>query len=211
MTKGQGGVLKENNARKTNGPGTNTKPGPGSCGQAKSYVTIVPVAAGSTIDQGHRKQRKQRSTGLDSSGGGGGGLGMESVDYRDYFRPRGEYLTRGAALASQDYAGTPVGSARGSLASHLDSIGMTSTNGQGNVVYSVGQRGGIPGSSGIINAGEQVAMERADLRNRYAGASGGAGPGGAPMSTVGVSRLQAAGGKEKYGERRNPTILRKSK
>ena len=30
------------------------------------------------------------------------------------------------------------------------------------------------------------------------------------INSVSVSRLQAAGGKEKYGERRNPTILRKS-
>ena len=95
-------------------------------------------------------------------------------DYRDYFRPRGEFLTRGAALASAqlvtpDYgvsAGTPLGSTRGSLASHLDSIGV----------------------------GGSAVQQRA---------SG--------MTTVSISRLQAAGSKEKFGERRNPTILRKSK
>ena len=54
---------------------------------------------------------------------------MQNI-FRDYFnRPRGEFLTRGAALASQqsvvqsgDYGqalGTPVGSTRGSLSSHL--------------------------------------------------------------------------------------------
>ena len=87
-------------------------------------------------------------------------------DYREYFtRPRGEFLTRGAALASAqlvtpDY-GVSAGSARGSMAS-LDQTQRPIT--------------GITG-----------------------------------MTTVSISRLQAAGSKEKYGERRNPTILRKSK
>ena len=96
-------------------------------------------------------------------------------DYRDYFtRPRGEFLTRGAALASAQTVppeftgGTPVGSNRGSLASHLDSIGVNANG----------------------------------VRVSQTGAGG--------MNTVSMSRLQAAAGKEKYGERRNPTILRKS-
>lgn len=104
-------------------------------------------------------------------------------DYREYFRPRGgEFLTRGAALASAqlvaaDYgpgAGTPVGSARGSLASHLDLISATGNN------------------SVVVPRVSQTQV----------------GPG---MNTVTMSRLQVAAGKEKYGERRNPTILRKSK
>lgn len=98
-------------------------------------------------------------------------------DYREYFRPRGgEFLTRGAALASaQLIAGecaTPVGSTRGSLASHLDII--SATNNPGLIVPRVSSQA----TSGVIN-------------------------------TVSMSRLQVAAGKEKYGERRNPTILRK--
>ena len=110
-------------------------------------------------------------------------------DYREYFRPRGgEFLTRGAALASaqllaSDYAtvavaGTPVGSARGSLASHLDTIGANGNGGAG-VASVVPSRASQAGPAGI--------------------------------NTVSISRLQAAAAKEKYGERRNPTILRKSK
>ena len=42
-------------------------------------------------------------------------------DYREYFRPRGgEFLTRGAQLASTQLVTTDVGS----LASHLDAIGI---------------------------------------------------------------------------------------
>ena len=106
-------------------------------------------------------------------------------DYREYFRPRGgEFLTRGAALASAqlvapDYGGavgTPVGSARGSLSSHLDSIGVNGSSAQATLV--------------VPRASQAIANN---------------------VNTVTMSRLQAAAGKEKYGERRNPTILRKSK
>ena len=105
-----------------------------------------------------------------------------------YFRPRGgEFLTRGAALASAqlvtpDYGVTtgtacPIGSAsRGSLASHLDSIGVTST------------------AAAAVAAQQRLASQAAITG----------------ITTVSISRLQAAGSKEKYGERRNPTILRKS-
>lgn len=115
--------------------------------------------------------------------------GEVDPDYREYFRPRGgEFLTRGAALASgqliaPDYGGavgTPVGSARGSLSSHLDVIGVNANPGAG------GQ------ASLVVPRSSQVAL-------------------GTNINTVTMSRLQAAAGKEKYGERRNPTILRKSK
>ena len=46
-------------------------------------------------------------------------------------------------------------------------------------------------------------MDRRYVTSTSASATGG-------INSVSVSRLQAAGGKEKYGERRNPTILRKS-
>lgn len=103
-----------------------------------------------------------------------------------YFRPRGEFLTRGAALASAqlvtpDYGVTTgtghISSARGSLASHLDSIGVTST-----------------GAAAAVAAQQRLASQAAITG----------------ITTVSISRLQAAGSKEKYGERRNPTILRKS-
>lgn len=124
-------------------------------------------------------------------------------DYRDYFRPRGgEFLTRGAAMASNqlvgnEYVGTPVGSARGSLASHLDSIGISSGANAANASSSI--VGGMPRPGGPC---EQM------VDRHYVAVSSGAASGG--INSVSVSRLQAAGGKEKYGERRNPTILRKS-
>merc|ERR1719266_2458760 len=57
-------------------------------------------------------------------------------DYREYFRPRGgEFLTRGAQLASTqlvgtDYGGGNVGTPVGSLASHLDAIGINGASSQ---------------------------------------------------------------------------------
>ena len=45
-----------------------------------------------------------------------------NMDPEYYFRPRVAAL----ASAQMEYAGTPVGSARGSLASHLDTIGVNS-------------------------------------------------------------------------------------
>ncbi len=50
MDKGQRDVLKEK-----------VRENPSKVRQADSYVTIIPVVAGSNIDQDHRKQRKQRS------------------------------------------------------------------------------------------------------------------------------------------------------
>ena len=69
-------------------------------------------------------------------------------DYREYYRdrPRGEFLTRGAALASQQATGPPVdyatagsSSGRGSLASHLDAAGIAAAAAAAaaNSVYSV--------------------------------------------------------------------------
>ena len=64
---------------------------------------------------------------------------------RDYFqqRTRGEFLTRGAALASQQAEFGPLAtapnSARGSMASHLDATGVMGGGGN-SAVYSVGQR-----------------------------------------------------------------------
>ena len=88
--------------------------------------------------------------------------------YREYYRdrPRGEFLTRGAALASQqpisgngtEYQSlgsiTPTAgsSARGSLASHLDSTGIAIPPPQvgssvGGTIYSVTQRAPLGGNS----------------------------------------------------------------
>lgn len=110
------------------------------------------------------------------------------MDPEYYFRPRVAAL----ASAQMEYAGTPVGSARGSLASHLDTIGVNS--GAAAAVQRANQGGG----------GEPMVDRR--YVNPAAAASNTSG-----INSVSVSRLQAAGGKEKYGERRNPTILRKSK
>lgn len=165
-------------------------------------TTTLVLGQGPTIDTNkaqpisHRKQRKPRD--------------MDPDYGREYFRPRGEFLTRGAALASAqivgpDYgAGTPVGSARGSLASHLDTIGVSSSGqnivtANGNVIYSVSQRAPPPSAAN----GDQMVDRRYVAVASSAAAS-------AAINNVSVSRLQAAGGKEKYGERRNPTILRKS-
>ena len=86
------------------------------------------------------------------------------------------------------YTGTPVGSARGSLASHLDTIGVNS------------------GAAAAVQRANQGGEPLVDRRYVTPAASNTSG-----INSVSVSRLQAAGGKEKYGERRNPTILRKSK
>lgn len=161
------------------------------CGSSRSSKTASSQAIH------HRKQRKPRDM---------------DQDYREYFRerPRGEFLTRGAALASAqsgvpDYAGTPVGSARGSLASHLDAIGVSGavTGPSNNVVYSVSQRGGMVGGG---NNGQNDQHDQLDREpRRYVAAAA-----AAAANNVNVARLQAAGGKEKMGvERRNPTILRK--
>merc|ERR1739836_134733 len=87
-----------------------------------------------------------------------------------------------AQLVTPDY-GVTTGTAchissasRGSLASHLDSIGVTST------------------AAAAVAAQQRLASQAAITG----------------ITTVSISRLQAAGSKEKYGERRNPTILRKS-
>jgi len=109
-----------------------------------------------------------------------------NMDPEYYFRPRVAAL----ASAQMEYAGTPVGSARGSLASHLDTIGVNS--GAAAAVQRANQGGG----------GEPMVDRR--YVNPAAAASNTSG-----INSVSVSRLQAAGGKEKYGERRNPTILRK--
>ena len=67
-----------------------------------------------------------------------------------------------------------------------------------------------------MNSGAAAAVQRANqggeplVDRRYVTAAAASNnPSG--INSVSVSRLQAAGGKEKYGERRNPTILRKSK
>ena len=65
-----------------------------------------------------------------------GNNGDLDPDYREYFRPRGgEFLTRGAQLASTqlvgtDYGGGTVGTPVGSLASHLDAIGINGASAQ---------------------------------------------------------------------------------
>ena len=108
------------------------------------------------------------------------------MDPEYYFRPRVAAL----ASAQMEYAGTPVGSARGSLASHLDTIGVNS------------------GAAAAVQRANQGGEPLVDRRYVTAAAASN-NPSG--INSVSVSRLQAAGGKEKYGERRNPTILRKSK
>ena len=113
-----------------------------------NFVPILPLNKSLPSQIDPNKNRGQRSN-------------SREMDPEYYFRPR-------VAALAQEYAGTPVGSARGSLASHLDTIGVNSNS----------------------------AIQRASATSG--------------MNSVSVSRLQAAGGKEKYGERRNPTILRKS-
>ena len=89
------------------------------------------------------------------------GMQLMDHDYREYYRdrPRGEFLTRGAALASQQAvtAGTAVdytagSSSRGSLASHLDAAGIAAAAAAAaaNSVYSVThqQRAGLGGGGG---------------------------------------------------------------
>ena len=113
-------------------------------------------------------------------------------DYREYYRdrPRGEFLTRGAALASQQAVGGPdyqslpaTGSARGSLASHLDSTGILPTS----AVYSVTQRGIVP-NQGLDH--EQLERE--------------------PRRYVAAGHEMALRGPRSKEKMRNPTILRKS-
>jgi len=83
-----------------------------------------------------------------------------------YFRPRGgEFLTRGAALASAQLVTPDYGV----------TTGVTST------------------AAAAVAAQQRLASQAAITG----------------ITTVSISRLQAAGSKEKYGERRNPTILRK--
>ena len=89
------------------------------------------------------------------------GMQLMDHDYREYYRdrPRGEFLTRGAALASQQAvtAGSAVdytagSSSRGSLASHLDAAGIAAAAAAAaaNSVYSVThqQRAGLGGGGG---------------------------------------------------------------
>ena len=155
--------------------------------------------------------------------------------YRD--RPRGEFLTRGAALASQqpivgngtEYQSlgsiTPTAgsSARGSLASHLDATGIAipppqvGGNGGGGAIYSVTQRAPIGGNS---QGGQPQQSDQHDQLEReprrYA-----APPTGQHDQLV---RASMAGGNVVGGpgnsigarisvkeKTRNPTILRKSK
>ena len=155
--------------------------------------------------------------------------------YRD--RPRGEFLTRGAALASQQPIGgngaeyqslgsiTPTAgsSARGSLASHLDSTGIALPppqvgGGVGGTIYSVTQRAPIGGSSQGGGQTQQQADQLDQLEReprRYVAPSSqhdqlvratmsSANVVGGAASNVN-SRIA---GKDKS---RNPTILRKSK
>ena len=127
----------------TRGSGSHTHHEPNS-----NFVPILPLNKSLPSQIDPNKNRGQRAN-------------SREMDPEYYFRPR-------VAALAQEYAGTPVGSARGSLASHLDTIGVNSNS----------------------------AIQRASATSG--------------MNSVSVSRLQAAGGKEKYGERRNPTILRKS-
>ena len=154
-------------------------------------------------------------------------------NYREYYRdrPRGEFLTRGAALASQQPIGgngaeyqslgsiTPTAgsSARGSLASHLDSTGIAIPppqvgSGVGGTIYSVTQRAPLGGNS---QSGQNQQSDQHDQLEReprrYVSATGGQHDQLVRANLVGGTggnintRL---GGKDKA---RNPTILRKSK
>ena len=152
--------------------------------------------------------------------------------YRD--RPRGEFLTRGAALASQQPIGgngpeyqslgsiTPTAgsSARGSLASHLDSTGIAIppsqvAGGVGGTIYSVTQRAPISGSA---QGGQTQQSDQHDpLERRYVTPVTGQHEQLVRASSMSSANVVGGAGsninarivnKEKT---RNPTILRKSK
>ena len=153
--------------------------------------------------------------------------------YREYYRdrPRGEFLTRGAALASQqpisgngsEYQSlgsiTPTAgsSARGSLASHLDSTGIAIPPPQvgssvGGTIYSVTQRAPLGGNSQSNQNQQSDQHDQLDREpRRYVSASGGQHDQLVRANLVGGTggNMNARlGGKDKT---RNPTILRKSK
>ena len=140
-------------------------------------------------------------------------------------------MTRGAALASQQPIGgngteyqslgsiTPTAgsSARGSLASHLDSTGIAIPppqvgGGVGGTIYSVSQRAPLGGNS---QSGQGQQSEQHDQLEReprrYVATGGGQHDQLVRANIVGGtgSNINARlGGK---GKPRNPTILRKSK
>ena len=122
-------------------------------------------------------------------------------NFREYFRerPRGEFLTRGAALASQqvqpgqppEFGSLTVTPSRGSLGSHIDAAGT---------VYSVSQRN-IMTSSVTSGGGIQVLPEQQHEQlerepRRY-------------VASHDLVRTRSA--LQPKESRRNPTILRKSK
>ena len=154
-------------------------------------------------------------------------------NYREYYRdrPRGEFLTRGAALASQQPIGgngteyqslgsiTPTAgsSARGSLASHLDSTGIAIPPPQvgssvGGTIYSVTQRAPLGGNSQSGQTQQADQHDQLDREpRRYVAATG-------PQldQLVRANMVGGTGGNmnSRLGTKdkpRNPTILRKSK
>ena len=152
--------------------------------------------------------------------------------FREYYRdrPRGEFLTRGAALASQQPIGgngteyqslgsiTPTAgsSARGSLASHLDSTGIAIPppqvgGGVGGTIYSVTQRSPLGGNSQNGQAQQSDQHDQLEREpRRYVATAGGQHDQLVRANIVGGtgSNINARlSGKDKP---RNPTILRKS-
>ena len=101
-------------------------------------------------------QKRLGSAGRQPRSGGNGDL---DPDYREYFRPRGgEFLTRGAQLASAQLVTTDVGS----LASHLDAIGINGVTAQvRNAALASAQ---LIDSNGGINT---VSMSRLQVCCRY--------------------------------------------
>ncbi|TRY63414.1 hypothetical protein TCAL_02646 [Tigriopus californicus] len=136
-----------------------------------------------TGQSGHRKKTKMRSD--------------MDPDYREYFQqraPRGEFLTRGAALASQqaEYSAMNPNSGRGSMASHLDSTGVVVTGSSPNpIAYSVGQRALLTGSNDGPPPPQHEQLERE------------------PRRYIANHELVRTRSGTKDVNRRNPTILRK--
>eukprot|EP00095_Tigriopus_kingsejongensis_P011483 maker-scaffold626_size122949-snap-gene-0.34 protein:Tk11483 transcript:maker-scaffold626_size122949-snap-gene-0.34-mRNA-1 annotation:"ferm domain-containing protein 8" len=193
-----------------------------------TYITVIPVeyqnqnnlnsgpGSGGNVNANqsgsqpphHRSQVPRRSNGQKSGSSGGGHRKKNAKmrpdmdpDYREYFQqraPRGEFLTRGAALASQQAEFTalnpPPNSLRGSMGGHLDPSSVVVTgSGPNAAVYSVGQRA-ILGNVGNNDGPVQPQHEQLERE---------------PRRYVANHDLVRTRSGTKEVNRRNPTILRK--
>ena len=89
------------------------------------YMTVRPPAH----QHNQHSRRRSREAGAESSAMYDKKYSLDS-DYREYYRdrPRGEFLTRGAALSSQSGAGAAAGASR--AAAHEPTYGSSGTRRQ---------------------------------------------------------------------------------